>query len=415
MFALKLLRACLLVYWSASTSVFADLPLVVDHHDPIEVDQSLSLTDLVQSTVEKYPDTGWVNALEEEADAIQRRSDSWFAGAPSVGLAYQEASSGTLHYGDATVQAPLWNFGQRDAEQNLALQTQVSAQSQTRALKLQVAGLVRAALWDLELQSVRHKQAAVEVNVTSKLFAKVQKLFELGEVARSEVLLAETELLQKRSQLTLAEAEEMHARKRYSNITRTHIIPGQFKEELVELDTIRDNHPTLQAINAQIARKQAEINTIEHIGSGQPSLSMGINTDRGDERSNKTESYNIAINIPFGGEVHLAPQIAAANVALNKLIAERELLIRALELAYHEAEHNLEINRVELLNVGKLKQIAEDHLKMTELSYSAGEISLLDLLKVQARTQQAVLSAKERSIMYQRDIALYNQAVGVMP
>jgi len=44
-----------------------------------------------------------------------------------------------------------------------------------------------------------------------------------------------------------------------------------------------------------------------------------------------------------------------------------------------------------------------------------GEINLIDLLRIQARTQQAVLNVKQRSVMLQRDIALYNQAVGVMP
>jgi hypothetical protein len=39
----------------------------------------------------------------------------------------------------------------------------------------------------------------------------------------------------------------------------------------------------------------------------------------------------------------------------------------------------------------------------------------MDLLKVKSRTQQAILNAKERSVMLQRDIALYNQAVGVLP
>jgi outer membrane protein, heavy metal efflux system len=52
---------------------------------------------------------------------------------------------------------------------------------------------------------------------------------------------------------------------------------------------------------------------------------------------------------------------------------------------------------------------------MMELSFSVGEINLMDLLKIQARTQQAVLNAKQRSVMLQRDVALYNQAVGMLP
>jgi len=36
-------------------------------------------------------------------------------------------------------------------------------------------------------------------------------------------------------------------------------------------------------------------------------------------------------------------------------------------------------------------------------------------LKIQSRTQQAILNAKERALILERDQAFYNQAVGVMP
>ncbi|MGZ8144964.1 MAG: TolC family protein, partial [Methylosarcina sp.] len=134
-----------------------------------------------------------------------------------------------------------------------------------------------------------------------------------------------------------------------------------------------------------------------------------------DPRSNNTESFNIGVSIPFGGSAHLQPQIAAANVDAARLLAEYRQLYRDLEQAHHEAEHNLEVNKAELVNANELKQVAEEHLKMMQIGFSLGEIDLMDLLRVQSRTQQAVLNAKERSVMLQRDIALYNQAVGVLP
>jgi outer membrane protein TolC len=194
-------------------------------------------------------------------------------------------------------------------------------------------------------------------------------------------------------------------------------IPGDFQEKLADTLKIQQSHPALVAINSQIERKQAELEALKLVGSGQTAVAVGINSDRftNDPRSNKTESFNIGVTVPFGGSAHLAPKVAAVNVELNKLIAEREQLSRDLEQAHHEAEHNLEVNRVELEIANELKQVAEEHLKMTHLSFSVGEINLMDLLKIQSRTQQAVLNAKQRSVMLQRDIALYNQAVGVMP
>jgi len=407
-----------MVFFAAITLSFADSEYVVEHHDPIESDAALSLSKVVDLTLEKYPDATWLNSLEEEAAALAQRGDSWTAGASLAGLRFQEATSGTLHYLDAAVEVPLWNIGQRDAEQRTAKLAESSALSQAEAVKLRVAGLVRGALWNMALAGLSYEQAKIELDITDQLVAKVQRRVELGDLPRADLLLAQSESLQKRSAVTQAEAELMHARKRYTSITQMTKIPGDYQEKLVELTEIQQNHPALMAINSQIERKQAELNAIKLVGSGQTNVAVGINSDRGsnnDERSNQTESFNIGVTVPFGGSAHLAPQVATVNVELNKLIAEREQLSRDLEQAHHEAEHNLEVNRVELGIANELKQVAEDHFKMTQASFSVGEINLMDLLRIQSRTQQAVLNAKQRSVMLQRDIALYNQAVGVMP
>ncbi|MGZ4978631.1 MAG: TolC family protein [Methylobacter sp.] len=406
-----------IVFFAATTIGFADPAYVVEHHDPIQSDASLSLSKVVDLTLEKYPDVTWLKSLEEEAAAIGRRGDSWTAGALQAGLRYQEATSGTLHYIDGDVQVPLWNLGQRDAQQTLAKQAEKSTLSQSDAVKLRVAGLVRGALWNIALANLSYEQAKIELDITDQLVAKVQRRVELGDLPRADLLLAQSESLQKRSIVTQAEAELMHARKRYASITQITKIPGDYQEKLVGILKIQQSHPVLLAINSQIERKQAELDAIKLVGSGQTAVAVGVNSDQftNDERSNHTASFNIGVTVPFGGSAHLAPHVAAVNVELNRLIAEREQLSRDLEQAHHEAEHNLEVNRVELGIANELKQVAEEHLKMTQASFSVGEINLMDLLRIQSRTQQAVLNARQRSIMLQRDIALYNQAVGVMP
>jgi outer membrane protein TolC len=417
MFSLNLFSKCLIVYLLITALSFADSTHIVEHHDPIESDATLSLSKVIDLTLEKYPDETWLKSLEEEAAALGRRGDSWTSGASQAGLRFQEATSGTLHYIDGTVQVPLWNLGQRDAEQALAKLAESNAMSQSDAVKLRVAGLVRNALWNIELANLSYEQAKTELTITDQLLAKVQRRVELGDLPRADFLLAQTESLQKRSVVTQAEAELMHARKRYASITQMTKIPGEYQEKLADTLKIQQNHPALVAINSEIERKQAELGAIKLVGSGQTNVAVGINSDRftNDPRSNQTESFNIGVTVPFGGSAHLAPHVAAVNVELNKLLAEREQMNRDLEQAHHEAEHNLEVNRVELGIANELKQVAEEHLKMTQLSFSVGEIDLMDLLKIQSRTQQAVLNAKQRAVMLQRDTALYNQAVGVMP
>lgn len=413
--------ACLLAIFLSLAVIPAyakDSHVMVPHHDAISVDPSLTLPKLIDLTLEKYPDLSWLNSLEEEAKALQKRSDSWTAGASQASLRYQEVTSGTLHVLDAGVQVPLWNFGQRDAERNLATQASLSAESLTAATKLRVAGLVRAALWDMELQKIRYQQTHIELDSFEELLAKTKRRVALGDLPRMDELLVQTEMLQKRSTMTLAEAELMHARKRYASITQLNKIPENYQEKLASLKEIEQTHPLLVALNNQIERKKAELEAQKAIGSGQTSVVIGINSDRPskqDQRSNNTEAFNLGINVPFGGEAHLAPQLAAINVELNKLISERAQLYRDLEQAHHEAEHNLEVNHAEMKTAEELKKVAEQYLKMAELSYAVGESNLMDLLKIRARTQQAVLNFKERAVLFQRDEAFYNQAVGVLP
>ena len=185
MFFLNLSSKCLFVYLLTTALGFADSSHIVEHHDPIESDATLSLSKVVDLTLEKYPDETWLKSLEEEAAALAQRGNSWTAGASQAGLRFQEATGGTLHYIDAQVQVPLWNLGQRDAEQTTAKLAENSAMSQTVAVKLRVSGLVRGAIWNIALANISYEQAKIELDVTDQLLAKVQTACRIGRFAQS--------------------------------------------------------------------------------------------------------------------------------------------------------------------------------------------------------------------------------------
>ncbi|MCK5189309.1 MAG: TolC family protein, partial [Methylococcales bacterium] len=244
---------------------------------------------------------------------------------------------------------------------------------------------------------------------------KIKRRVELGDLPRSDLLLAQSDQLEKRSLLVQAEAEMMHARKNYISLTKTTDIPADYEEQLSPIQEISESHPKLIAINAVIQRKQAELNWVKSAGSGQSTFFLGGKSERDDKREDDIESMSVGISIPFGGSAHLAPEIAAANLELTEALTQRAYLFRELEKDHHEANHALEVTRVELKIANELNQIAKSHLKMAQLSFSAGEINLMDLLKIQARSFNAIRHAKEHKVMLQKNIALYNQAVGVLP
>lgn len=410
---LSLVFLCLL-----SASCFAHDHAVAKHHDPIYIVKSITLSQVIDLTLKKYPDQLINTALERRANALQQRSNNWLADTPNIAMRYQDDLLGD-NIGSREIEVelalPLWNWGQRSAAQAVAEQAYNITEKQSSLIKLKVAGLVRNALWNMELANVRFQQAKLTMNIAEKLLSKIKLSVELGDLPRSDLLLAESDYLQKRTLLLQAEAKMMAVRRHYISLTQTSDIPADFKEPLSPFKIITKDHPKLSAINAEILAKKAALNWIKSTGSGQNSFILGGKSEKDHETADDIESLSVEISIPFGGSTHLAPEIALANLELTESLAQRAQLLRELNKNQHEAKHALQVTQAGLSIANELKQIAEAHLKTTRLSFSAGAINLLDLLKIQARSHHAIHYAQEHEIMLQKNIALYNQAIGVLP
>lgn len=429
------IKYCLPLLWLSLTPCLADelmlqdpfsqpitvdeQKLLVEHLDPIEIDPSLSLAQLLEQTLEKYPDRLINQALMQQADAWQERGDSWLAGSTGVALNYSDdriANDVGSREASANLEFTIWNWGQRSAAQDVAEKSHVSASKQSAILKLEVARLLRDALWNIALAENRLQQAQINLDISTQLLGKVQRRVELGDLPRADLLLAESDHLQNKSLLTQAEAEVMHSRKSYASLTQTTRIPANYQEQQSSIQTIQPNHPLLEAINAVLEEKQAGIEWSKATDSiNQPKVFVGAKSSRDQRGADDMQSTNVGVLIPFGHSTYDAPDIAKAHLELNQALAQSEHLHRLLEKNLHEAEHQLEVNRTELTIARQMKDIAEQHLKMMEISFESGEINLLDLLKIQARSLEAIRNAKEQEVKLQRNIALYNQAVGVLP
>lgn len=390
---------------------------VVEHHDPISVDPQLTLAELVAMTLEKYPDAQLIPAFQQENKALNQRGNNFLAGSLRASFYYRDDAAGNdigNREIEGAIEAPLWNWGQRQAGIELAKKAEIANALKTQLLKWQVAGLVRAALWDMAVETQRYQLATKIYDISKQLLATIQRRVDLGDLPRADALLAKIEVLQHRSKLTTAEAEMMHARKRFSLLTQMTRIPVDYRETQTSF-TDFNAHPALIAVNALIERKRAKLNWVKAQGSGQSSLALGGKSERGSHFEEDIDSMTFRISVPFGGKAHLAPQIASTQLELSQALSQRDQLLRNLDQALHEAKHMLEVDHAELEIAKELKANAEQLLKMARLSFDAGEINLMDFLRIQARTHAAIQQAEEKKIFIGRDIAKFNQAAGVMP
>lgn len=397
-----------------------DEDLLVVHVDELVFDDRLTLRNVIETTFERYPQNALIQAFQEESRALEQRSSSWIAGYPMLYLQYIDDALFGRDDGITNVQSgyqvPLWMWGQKQASEKVTEESRQAVERYIVALKHEVAGLVRDALWTLRLMENRRELARQIYEVAERLTAVVQRRVELGDLARADLLLAESDQLEKKTVLVQAEAEVMHARKAYQNLTRMTRAPRKLEEPLSPLKQFDERHPSLAAASASVERAQAEVELTRLSKQGnQPTLLVGTDSSQVDLQGNFGTGTNLVLQVPVGGDDWHAPQVAQANLTLNEKIVQRETLRRQLEKALHEARHNLEVDKAALAIAERRKAIAETQINMSRIAFEAGEIALIDYLKIQASAQAAIRDAAERAILVQKDTATYNQVVGILP
>jgi len=415
----RLLIAALTVYLGVSNPLGAE-ELLVEHLDELTIDERLTLRQVVETTFERYPQSALITAFQEESRALEQRSSSWIAGYPMIYLQYIDDALLGANRGITDVQTgyqiPMWMWGQKEASEKVTEESKQAVERYITALKHEIAGLVRNALWTLRLVENRRELARRIYEVAEKLTNVVQRRVELGDLARADLLLAESDQLEKKTLLVQAEAEVMHARKAYQNLTRMTRAPRHLEETLTPLKQFDERHPSLAAASASVERAQAEVEFTRHSKQGnQPTILVGTDSTEIDKNHTMGTGANLVLQVPIGGDDWHAPQVAQANLVLNEKVVQRETLRRQLEKALHEARHNLEVDKAALAIAERRKSIAETQINMSRIAFEAGEIALIDYLKIQAGAQAAIRDAAERAILVQKDTAVYNQVLGVMP
>ncbi len=423
MFIIQLIAVLLLSIGIYNSNAHAEQAYVVEHLDPLHIDSQLSLSDLIQQTLEKYPDYALIAAMYAESRALNARGSQWVAAAPSITLYYKDdfpgSNIGSREF-NGDVNITLWNWGQRAAGLHLADQAEQAATQQSNALKLTVAGLVRQAVWAIKLAELKYTMMSESYQLAKKLLKTVKQRVDLGDLPKADYLLAESATLGKKIALLNAETQRMHTRKRFQQLTQSSVMPKFIQEKQAQDTPIVDTHPALLAIKKEIARRQAKVKWLQAQGSGQNLVSIGGNTQQAtrhpegptDETNN---SLVMMVTVPFAGQAFLAPDVAAAQRSVVEAQVQQGHLYRKILQRIHETEHQIQVEQINLQMAKQIQINAKAQLHMADVSFQSGEINLTELLSVQEQAELAIKNAQESAIRLQRDIAFYNQAVGVMP
>jgi outer membrane protein TolC len=407
---------CLL---AASAVLPATAVELEDHdHAVLPVDAGMTLAEVVERTVEYAPAYVELEARQALADAWQNRGDSWMSGPLALTVRYQSDRWGNdlgLQEIESGIQFTLWKWGQRRSTRELGRSLQTEADAAPAALRWEIAGLIRRLVWEIERTEAELELLEESEVLAAKLAATVNRRYELGDVARREVLLARSAELDVAARVAEARVAMTDAERTYRSVTGLDRRPVTPVETLSTRAAIDASHPALQLATAAVEGARAARGVVRESGITSPTLMIGPRRERSVFGQDFEDSVGIFVTVPFGGRSHIDTQVTAAG----RLVAAREAELRAtsreLELGMHEAAHSLSAARHNVKLARERAELAQEGYEMGELAYSRGEIGLIELLSLQEVYLDARRQAAQFGIEVNRQTALYNHAVGVMP
>lgn len=389
----------------------------VDHFDALNVNPNLKLGEVLEKTFLRHPLQATLQSRDSVVSAKKLVANAMLPTAPAVSLLHQNDVLGSgrgEREWQAEMELPVWLPNQRNNRLKVADASQSSVIASRESLKLYVAGQLREALWDVAANDNNLALALNQLEVANKLQRDVEKRHQAGEMAKTDVMLAQQETLRAEKDKLRAEAEVMHARHRYYLLTGLRELPTSYTEKQSELEDYSQSSIWLEAQSkvglAETERNLAQVESHENM-----QVLFNMRSTKGAFDSTANDSVGLKLRIPFGGETRAAPIKAAAELGVGNALSEREALKYALEAAMHEAEHNLSVSRAELAIANKQFDIAKESVRLAQKAFQLGETDLVSLLRVQAQTFEAERAFTTRQIQVQWDIARYNQTVGVLP
>ncbi len=372
------------------------------------------LGDALERAWERNPQAQGLAARVHEMAARQSAARSLVPAPPSVAVSYRSDEL-NRDRGQKEIEAelglPLWLPGEQSARQEVADTEAAALAAQLRATRLALAGEVREAFWAWHFARAEHDLLAERLETTRRLEEDVARRVHAGELARTDLLLAQSETLAARSALLEQEARQAQADRAWQLLTGLPRPPAP--EEEPEGRT--DDHPRLDAARTALAQAQARQRLTREALRDTPELALFTRRERGNGDELASNSIGVRLRIPLATEARNAPRQAAAEA--EALQSERDLALWQQRLDAEAAQarlgDSLARSRLEMARIRQ--QVNAENLRLTRKAFDYGEQSLAALLRVQSLAFEADLALRQQTLNAGLARARLNQALGVLP
>lgn len=370
---------------------------------------------LSDSLVSAYRNSG----LLEQNRALLRAADEDFAQTMallrpvlsySLGSSYNTVSESVASSLELTAGMTLYDFGAADLRQQIAKESVLMMRDGLRGIEqnilLRAARAFMSVRRDLSIVSLRENN----VRLIEQELRAAQDRFEVGEITRTDVAIAEARLAS--SQAALAAANGSLAASREEFRAATGAYPGTLAtppkppataSSLAGARTVAfQNHPDMAQAQRSVTIRELGVDLSE--AALKPSL-------KGNARVGVDQDGNQAgsVGLTFSGPIYQGGALASAQ---RKAMAQRDAARAALHLSRMAVDQNVSVAWAQLT-------VAEAALKATEQQIQASRVALQGVreeARLGARTTLDVLNAEQEQLDAEasrisaetdRDVAVY--------
>ncbi|MBL1141377.1 MAG: TolC family protein [Proteobacteria bacterium] len=397
-------------------SVFAETDH--DHAKPLLIYEELTLHDVVEKTYQRNPRLEVVQARLKHVDAQNNSTQSLWASDPTFNVSHYNdvlTDSDGLQEFEVGMELPLWLPGQKAARQKTFEQERSIVNASEPALKLEIAGTVRELLWNIALTKNKVSVAKKEWDIVKKLEQDVNKRVELGDLAQSNMILAQQESLSKEAAYQIAEQEFRHAQHRYDMITGLNTLPANYEEVVTDDISISLEHPALKESQKKVNHSAAQRDQVMLEKRGNPTLFVGTRHEQGPTDNGYDNAIGLSLSMPIGLTAYTAPIVTAAEVELSENRSQMEILHRELNITIQDASRELSSTIDQYDFARRQNELSKRNLALSRKAFSLGETGLIELIRIQAQAFAAERNMHQKYLEVGLQKARLNQAKGIIP
>lgn len=378
---------------------------------------AVSLRATLDQAWETSPQAQTLEARRAESDAQIVAANSLLPGSPAVILSHrgdQLTNNAGLNEWEAGIALPIWLPGQRDARQRQAQAGKGSLEASIRALRLKLAGELRESIWQVRQTQAQIQLDEARARTAKKLADDVARRVRAGELARTDLNLAQNEWRTAQAAVLLSRTRLLQAQQTYATLTGMTALPDDISESVLP-KPLPDDHPLLEDARKAIETAQAQVRLAVESRRDNPELGLGMRRERGSLNDPYADSVIISMRLPLSTDARNLPLISAAQTALADAQSQYNRTRLTLEFQIQQAGQSLQATGQLLEMAQQQRAAAQENLELIQKSFDLGETDLFALLRARAAAFDAGQACNQQEIAQALSRARLNQALGVLP